>query len=198
MSNVATEVVNVKIVKAGKQSPDAFETKVVEEIVKIQNANKDIQKAINGLYILAAKEVEVSGDKNAIIIFVPYPLRKAFQKVQSRLITELEKKFEGRPVAFIAKRTILSTSYSRSKNANAIRPRSRTLTSVQEAILDDLVYPSEIVGKRTILSNEASRHQKIFLDKAHQGDVETKLDTFSCIYKKLTNKNVSFEFAQSN
>ncbi len=40
--------------------------------------------------------------KKAIIIFVPVPQLKAYQKIQTRLVRELEKKFSGKHVVFIA------------------------------------------------------------------------------------------------
>ncbi|XP_030876822.1 uncharacterized protein LOC102746445, partial [Leptonychotes weddellii] len=101
------------------------------------------------LNITAAKEIEVGGGRKAIIIFVPVPQLKSFQKIQVRLVRELEKKFSGKHVVFIAQRRILPkpTRKSRTKNKQK-RPRSRTLTAVHDAILEDLVFPSEIVGKR--------------------------------------------------
>ena len=48
---------------------------------------------------------------------------------------------------------------------------SRTLTSVHSAILDDLVFPAEIVGKRIRVKLDGSRMMKIFLDKAQQTQV---------------------------
>ena len=94
----------------------------------------------------------------------------------------------------IAQRTILAASFSRSSKTSGPRPRSRTLTSVQEAILDDLVYPTEIVGKRTRCRLDGSKVLKVHLDPKDQVNVETKLDTFATVYKKLTNKEVVFEF----
>ena len=38
-----------------------------------------------------------------------------------------------------------------------VRPRSRTLTSVHEAILDDLVFPANICGKRTRHALDANK-----------------------------------------
>lgn len=94
----------------------------------------------------------------------------------------------------IAQRTIYGKSYNRSQKASGPRPRSRTLTKVQDAILEDLVFPTEIVAKRTILRVDGSKVLKVFLNPKDQVTVETKLETFSAVYKKLTNKDVTFEF----
>lgn len=42
----------------------------------------------------------------------------------------------GRHVVIIATRTILGKSYARSTKTQGIRPRSRTLTAVQDAMLE--------------------------------------------------------------
>merc|ERR1712078_665391 len=72
---------------------------------------------------------------------------KAVKKVQGRLIREMEKKLSKRRVVFTAQRTILDKTFRR--KGLKIRPRSRTLTSVHEAVLEDVCGPSEIVAKRT-------------------------------------------------
>ena len=91
---------------------------------------------------------------------------------------ELEKKFSGRPVVFIAQRRILPKpkKNQRTKQKQP-RPRrqvlnviflfyvlfsfSRTLTAVHDAMLDDLVYPAEIVGKRIRVKLDGSRIIKV-------------------------------------
>merc|ERR1740115_353777 len=161
-----------KIVKPAGQEPDDFEEMVAQELFNL----------------------EVSGGRKAIMIFVPYRMLKAYHRIQPRLVRELEKKFSGRHIVIIAQRTILGQSYSRSKKVSGPRPRSRTLTAVHEAILEDLVYPTEIVAKRTVMRVDGSKLLKVFLDPNRQENVETKLDTFAQVYKKLTSKDVCFEF----
>ncbi|CAO2581057.1 40S ribosomal protein S7 [Lemmus lemmus] len=109
--------------------------------------------------------MEVGGGRKAIIIFVP-------------------KKLSGKHVVFIAQRRILpkSTRKSRSKNKQK-RPRSRTLTAVHYAILEDLVFPSEIVGKRIRVKLDGRRLIKVHLDKAQKNNVVHKVETFSGVYK---------------
>jgi hypothetical protein len=59
-----------------------------------------------------------------VVIFVPYPQLKAYQKIQTRLVRELEKKFSGKHVVFIAMRRILKkpTRKGRGKSKQK-RPR---------------------------------------------------------------------------
>lgn len=52
---------------------------------------------------------------------------------------------------------------------------SRTLTAVHNAILDDLCYPAEIVGKRTRVKLDGSHLIKVHLDKNQQTNVEHKV-----------------------
>jgi len=54
-------------------------------------------------YVLCVccQEIDVAG-KKAIIIFVPVPQLRSYQKIQTRLVRELEKKFSGKHVVFIA------------------------------------------------------------------------------------------------
>jgi len=42
------------------------------------------------------------------------------------------------------------------------RPRSRTLTAVHEAILQDVVFPAEVVGKRTRVKLDGKQIIKVF------------------------------------
>ncbi|OMJ94903.1 hypothetical protein SteCoe_1760 [Stentor coeruleus] len=77
------------------------------------------------------------------------------------------------------------------------RPYSRTLTKVHEAILDDLVYPNSILGKRIRMKADGRRVFKVLLDPTTREDIQDRLDVISAVYSKLTNKEVVFEFPQS-
>jgi small subunit ribosomal protein S7e len=175
--------------------PDAFEASVAQELLNLEMTSPELKASLRDLYITAAKEVDCGGGRSAILIYVPYKLRKSFKSVHQRLVRELEKKFSGRHVLLIAQRTILGKSYNRDQKTSGPRPRSRTLTAVHEAILDDLVYPTEITGKRTRVKVDGKRIMKVYLDSKDQANVEGRTDTFAAVYGKLTNQQVTFLFA---
>ncbi|GIL70711.1 hypothetical protein Vretimale_3816 [Volvox reticuliferus] len=181
-----------KIVKERGQEPDDFEEQVAQALFDLEATNAELKSDLRDLYITSAKEVDVAnGARKAIIIHVPYRLLKAFHKIQQRLVRELEKKFSGRDVVIVANRRILPPPRNGKTNA---RPRSRTLTAVHDAILDDLVYPTEIVGKRIRYRLDGSKVLKVHLDPKDRNTTEYKLETFASVYKRLTGKDVSFEF----
>lgn len=90
-----------KLVKAGDQRPTELETQVAQTLLDLE-ATTDLKAQLRELHITGAREVDISGGKKAIIIFVPVPQLKNFQKIQSRLVRELEKKFSGKHFVIIA------------------------------------------------------------------------------------------------
>ena len=183
-----------KIQKLNGAEPDEFETTVATELFNLELNAAEIKPTLRNLYINAAKEVDVSPTKKAIVISVPYKLLQQFHKIQPKIIRELEKKFSGKHIMIVANRTILGKSYSRKAGVKGPRPRSRTLTKVHESILEDLVFPTEIVGKRTRCKVDGTKTTKVFLDNKDKNNIESKLETFASVYAKLTNKAVQFAF----
>jgi small subunit ribosomal protein S7e len=61
-------------------------------------------------------------------------------------------------------------------------------------MLEDLVYPAEIIGKRIRVKLDGTRLIKVHLDKTQQTNIEHKVETFTGVYNKLTGKHVAFEF----
>ena len=98
-----------------------------QALFDLEATNQDFKTDLRDLYITSAQLIDVTASKNAIIIHVPYRLLKGFQKIQQRLVRELEKKFSGKDVVLVANRRIMPKSKSGSSKA---RPRSRTLTAV--------------------------------------------------------------------
>lgn len=183
-----------KLVKQGDQKPSDLENQVAQTLLDLET-NSDLKTQLRLLYITGAREVDVHGGKKAIIMFVPVPQLRSFQKFQSKLIRELEKKFSGKQFVIVAQRKILPKPTRKTRTGNKQkRPRSRTLTTVHEQALNDLVFPAEIIGKRTRVLLDGSRLIKVHLDKNQQTNVEHKVETFTSIYKKLTGKDVAFEF----
>merc|ERR1719407_356091 len=122
--------------------------------------------------------MEVKSGRTALIVQFPFRVWKNVKKIHGRLIRELEKKFSKRHVVFVANRTILDTNFRR--RGLKVRPRTRTLTSVHESIMEDIVGPTEIVGKRTRVAVDGTKTLKIFLDPKDKDkdNVEDKLHSF--------------------
>mmetsp|Transcript_74217 Transcript_74217/g.195618 ORF Transcript_74217/g.195618 Transcript_74217/m.195618 type:complete len:193 (-) Transcript_74217:72-650(-) len=186
-----------KILKEKGAAPSPLEEEVAKALFDIEvSPSSDIKADLRDIVICNAQDFEVK-NRTALIIHFPFRVWKTVQKIQGRLIRELEKKFSKKHVIFVANRTILDKNFRR--KGLKIRPRSRTLTSVHESILEDLVGPTEIFGKRTRISVDGTKLLKVMLDPKDKdkNDVEAKMSTFSAVYKKLTNKEAVFIFAEA-
>merc|ERR1711964_442289 len=184
-----------KIVKEKGAVPNELEDEVAKALFDIETSNtSEIKADLRDIVISAVKEFEVKGSRQVAVIVVPYRVWKSVKKIHGRLIRELEKKFSKKHVIFTANRTILDQSFRR--RGLKIRPRSRTLTDVHEQILEDIVGPTEVVGKRTRCKVDGSKLLKVHLDPKDKDNIEEKLQTFAVVYQKLTNKEAVFQFPE--
>lgn len=95
------QTATTKLVKPGDQRPTELETQVAQTLLDLETST-DLKAQLRELHITGAREVDISGGKKAIILFAPVPQLKSFQKIQSRLVRELEKKFSGKHFVIIA------------------------------------------------------------------------------------------------
>lgn len=77
-----------QIVKEKGADPEPFEVDVAQALCDLEANSNDLKAELRELYIVAAKEVDVTGRK-AVVIFVPFKLLKIVHKIQSRLVREV-------------------------------------------------------------------------------------------------------------
>jgi len=170
-----------------------LELEVACALVEMEaSSSSDLKSELREVKISGAKEVDCDRSKATVVVIVPYRSWRVIKKVQAKMIRELEKKLQKKNVMFVASRTILNKNYRR--QGHVIRPRSRTLTAVHDAILEDIVGPSEIVGRRTFIGVDGSKKLRIFLDPKDKEITEDKLNAFAAVYKMLTNKVAEFSY----
>ncbi len=182
-----------KIKKADGAEISAFERQVTEAIFDLEQ-HAEFGSHLKSLYISRAIEVKVTEAETAAVVFVPVPFLAAFQKIQTKLVREMEKKMSGMVVTLVAERRILAKPGKRCRAGRVDRPYSRTLTAVHDNLLEDLVYPVKITGKQTRFGVDNSRRINVFLDPQDKTTAESRVDTYSAVYKSLTSKDVEFDF----
>jgi small subunit ribosomal protein S7e len=184
-----------KIVKRNDESPSDLELEVAKALFDIEvSPSCDFKAEMKEIVISSAEELEVKAGRKAVIVHFPYKSWRVVSKIHGRLIRELEKKLSKRHVIFTADRTMINKNFRRL--GIEVRPRSRTLTSIHESILEDIVSPLHIGGKRIRMAADSTKMLKVILDvkEKERDQVSDKLDTFSAAYLKLTNKPAVFAF----
>jgi small subunit ribosomal protein S7e len=117
---------------------------------------------------------------------------KALQTaLYKKLVTELEKKLKT-TVLLVASRNIQSRWIK--KNKTQKRPFSRTLTSVQEALLTELLLPGVIISDRVRVRLDGTSVRKLTVDKSEQHFLEERTEAIKNAYKKLTTRDIEIQF----
>jgi len=186
----------VKFFKKSAEKPSALEDHVAKELHELENSSSDWKNDLKDVYISHAKEIDFTSkdkkkSKPVYLVYVPFPCLKVIQKLHKKLAPELEAKLKAH-VLLVAKRTIQSKWQKTHKTQK--RPYSRTLTSVHDAVLEDLLLPANIIGRRIRHRIDGSTVTKVILDQNDKDLIEDKLDAIAYVFKKITTKDITFEF----
>lgn len=137
-------------------------------------------------------EIPVGKDKPAFLVFVNFrSQRTLLTNLYKKLVTDLEKKLKT-TVLIVAARNIESRWIK--KNRTQQRSNSRTLTSVHNEYLNELLLPGNIISSRTRVRLDGTQVTKLNVDKADQHFLEERVPAIKAAYKKLTSREIEVDF----
>ena len=181
-----------KLRKSNRVNPSQLDEEVARAVYDIELTNIKLKNALAALHFNTTKEFDIGRARRCVVVFYPLRFMRKMHKIQALLTAELEKKFSGKQFVFIAQRKI------RERPANVYKlqevPRSHTMVSVHDSILDDLVYPADVVARRMRYQVDGSTQHKVFLHLKEKERVEHRIDAFATVFKRLTGKDTVFGF----
>ena len=96
-----------KLRKAKRSKPTALENDVAKALYDLELNHKTLRAHLPRFHINTVKEVGAKGTtKKALVILYPLRYLMLVRKVQKTVIGELEKRFAGRVVTFVAQRKV--------------------------------------------------------------------------------------------
>ena len=125
----------------------------------------------------------------ALVIYLPYPYLRDHKQAVNKIINEVQTK-TGSYTFVVAKRTVIS----KWSDYKQIIPKSRTLTDVCDSILEDLLVPGSIIGRRMRVRLNGSHLYKIHVSEESRPYLQDKVETITQIYHALTNRKIAIEF----
>jgi small subunit ribosomal protein S7e len=161
-------------------------------MARIQESDQKLKKDLENVKVEVANEIAVGLDKRCYLVQVNESSVKNLQNVHSELVKKLEDHFNT-PVVIVPHRKTINGKLFRKYIGTKV-PRNKTLSAVYDSVLEDLVYPATIVGKRTRYPSGKSRVYKVFVDPLDRESVEYKQNAIASAYKALTNRELVIEF----
>ncbi len=117
---------------------------------KFAKANSENQKLFRHCKVVDVKEFKFTTSDNkeskALVLYIPFPFHKENKSNIKKIVnyfTELRKQY----TFVVAKRTINHYTHQNYQSKQRV-PQNRTLTAVYDAVLEDLLLPGYVVGKR--------------------------------------------------
>jgi len=141
-------------------------------------------------------EFKYEENKSFVLVTVNESAVKSLQKVHVDLVKRLESTL-GKPVIVIPSRKTVDGKKYRKFIGKKV-PRTKTLSYVRENLLEDLLYPGTIVGKRTRYPRGQQKQLKVLVDSVDKDILASKTSAICVGYKSLTGHELSIEFPSSN
>ena len=177
---------------ATKPAP-SLQEEISKIIANVANAAPETKKAAKSAIVTDASEfvynVEANKAVNVLVFYLPYVWMRENRALLVKIVNEIQDK-RKQFVFPIAKRTIINKKSDFKQKI----PRSRTLTSVYDSILEDLIFPAYITGRRMRYRSNGSLLTKVQLPLESEEFLKNKTKVIAELYFKLTNRKIVFEF----
>ncbi len=165
-------------------------SKIVNDLVPDNRADK---KTARPSLVSDVREFQfTSQDKktvHALVVYLPFVFVQNNRALVTKIVNEIQKK-KNRHAFVLAKRTIVN----KKADFKQMIPRNRTLTAVFDALLEDLIFPANVIGRRWRYRLNGSQLGKIFLSEESRAFLEDKVELIAQLYFALTNRKITFEF----
>ena len=173
-----------------KQNPTEQVSDIVRNLGKSSDENAKLFKnaKVSDVKQFVIKTEDKKSIK-ALVIYLPFAYLRDHKQAVNKLINEVQAK-SGSYAFVVAKRTVVS-KWSDYKQTI---PISRTLKDVSDAILEDLLAPGVIIGRRERIRLNGTHLYKIHVNEEARPYLQDKVETITQIYQALTNRKIAIEF----